>query len=368
MRVSLTIVCVSAIFFSPANLVAATEFDVTESFSYDNGLWTENDPDNKIVLDYDVDHRLEFSDWRRYNPGYVVTSCSTQDFLLEYDVYISDHGGNGAVLGPGLTDTLGTNNLTQNGVLSLFYAGFGHAQIDIVTYQNGSIEWSYGGWGDLPNRIWINTGTIYYVRLEKGDDTITLSIFSDVARTAHIAGSPKTVVTNVVETELNYLYAVTGSHADPAGNWEWPSGWIDNVNVSYTTSPVDPCSDDTLHPTGAVHAYDNTIWPPNNKMVSVTLAGYVLDEQSIAGDGGGTGVSSAYLVVDGGTTITLKDETENLLDEQGRFSVETEVLAVKGAEYSIELFATDMAPESAGGPNSGLVDSTHIRVPRKLGR
>ena len=39
--------------------------------------------------------------------------------------------------------------------------------LDSETYENGSTEWGCGGWGDQPNRIWVNTNTIYHVRFEK---------------------------------------------------------------------------------------------------------------------------------------------------------------------------------------------------------
>jgi hypothetical protein len=120
--------------------------------------------------------------------------------------------------------------------------------------------------------------------------------------------------------------------------------------------PFDPIKMDTMWPAGAVHAYPNVIWPPNNKMVTVTLEGYVKDELSIARDSGGTGVSSAYLLVDGNRTIPLS------LNGQGRFSVTVKMKAKKGAVYNVELHATDTKPAADGGPNSGLVDSTYIRV------
>jgi len=113
---------------------------------------------------------------------------------------------------------------------------------------------------------------------------------------------------------------------------------------------------DRMPPTGSIHAYPNMIWPPNNKNVTVTLKGYVKDELSIARDGGGVGVSSAYLLVDGNTTIPI------VLDTNGRFSVTVEIKAEKGVVYKVELHATDTNSVGTGGPNSGLVDSTFIRV------
>lgn len=129
--------------------------------------------------------------------------------------------------------------------------------------------------------------------------------------------------------------------------------------------PQTPCPDDVMHPTGAVHAYPNMIWPANNKMVTVTLDGYVMDELSIARDGGGIGVSSAYLLLNG-TIFTLRDGTTDLLKQDGSFSVTVRVKAEKGAEYTVELHAADTKPATSAGPNSGIVDSTLIRVPHDM--
>lgn len=136
------------------------------------------------------------------------------------------------------------------------------------------------------------------------------------------------------------------------------------MGQGYEEAPPPPeMPDDTMFPTGAVHAYPNTIWPPNNKMVTVTLEGYVVDELSMARDGSNIGVSSAYLMIDG-TKINLQD----VLGEDGSFSVTTKVRAVKGAVYTVELWATDTEPEDPGGPNWDLVDSTYIRVPHDMGK
>lgn len=126
-------------------------------------------------------------------------------------------------------------------------------------------------------------------------------------------------------------------------------------------SPLKKFPDDTMAPTGAVHAYGDIIWPPNNKMSSVLIDGYVVDELSINRDKGGIGISSAYLMVNGNKFV-LKGETINLLNEKGNFSVTTEVEARKGETYRVELYATDTEPKENSGPNSGFVDSTYIRV------
>jgi len=63
-----------------------------------------------------------------------------------------------------------------------------------------------------------------------------------------------------------------------------PDAWgpaLDNVRVI----PIGPFPLDSMHPTGAVHAYPNLLWPPNNKKVDVKIKGYVLDEMSMSRDG-----------------------------------------------------------------------------------
>jgi hypothetical protein len=182
---------------------------------------------------------LEFNHWRRYQPGYVYRPFSTTDFVLEYDINITDDGGNANLIGPGFSDNLGTKKTIQNGAFAVYYAGFGGPQIDIQTFVNGSVEWDCGGWGNLPNRIWINTNTTYYVRFEKSNDILKLSIFSDAERTQHISGSPKAVSTNLPAVTFNYFYTVNGPHADnPGANWEWTTGWIDNIYVKGQITPT----------------------------------------------------------------------------------------------------------------------------------
>ena len=136
----------------------------------------------------------------------------------------------------------------------------------------------------------------------------------------------------------------------------------DNISLTSISVP-EPCPEDTTLPSGAVHAYPNSIWPPNNKMVTVTLDGRVMDEISAAREGGGHGVSSAYLMIDGTDKIILIDGATNLLDTDGYFNVDIDVKATGGSEYLIELFAADKNP---GSSNSGLVDTTYIRVPRDM--
>ncbi len=127
---------------------------------------------------------------------------------------------------------------------------------------------------------------------------------------------------------------------------------LDNVRVE----EIIPAGGDTRPPAGAVHANDNMLWPPNNKPVPVLINGYVVDELSAYGVNGGTGVEVAYLIINGERIDLSFDEKD------GRFRLVKELVAKKGAIYCIELFATD-----ANG-NSGLVDSTYVRVPYDMSR
>ena len=138
--------------------------------------------------------------------------------------------------------------------------------------------------------------------------------------------------------------------------------------------------DDTMSPTGAIHAYQKLIWPPKGKCshgghnifwpfigrkVNMTLTGYVVDEMSIARDGAGIGVSYAYILVND-TEIILRDDTTDLLEEDGSFNINVPIKADRRGVYKVELYADDTEPEEDGGPNSGLVDSTYISIPYNM--
>jgi hypothetical protein len=208
-------------------------------------------------------------------------------------------------------------------------------------------------WWDLDNYYIIDTISdfhIYRLTLNNGIVNVYVDGVHRLTMTGFLLG-------------MNYVRFGEVRHA--CGGMNGLSYW-DYIKV-YTGGakpPEVPYLDDTMSPTGAVHAYPNLIWPPNNKMVMVSFEGYVVDELSIARDGGGVGVSSAYILVDS-KEIILRDDTTDLLGEDGSFSVTTKVKAKKGAVYDVELHAADTESEEDGGPNSGLVDSTHICVPTR---
>jgi len=136
----------------------------------------------------------------------------------------------------------------------------------------------------------------------------------------------------------------------------YEAGMSDGYTEGYNDG-IETYRDETP-PAGAVHAYPNLLWSPNNKMVEVTISGYVRDELSIKRDSGGTGVSSAYLLVNDSEVIPLS------LDEDGNYNLVLKFEAKKGAAYVVELYAADTTPEV---PNEGLIDTTYIQVPRNQG-
>ena len=220
-------------------------FDIFEDFDVDDGKWTEYDPNNKIELDYTTDHRLVFNNWIRTDPGYVAKSCSIQNFVEEYEIDITNYWGNANTIGSGFSDTLGTRDQWQNGVGTVFYAGFGDIRSYILAFVEGNKAWGHSAERPPhPNSIDVTTNTIYYVRLEKFEDTVKLSIFSDPGRTTHIAESPKEVTADFAATNFNYYYLVTGYTASPPHNPEWTTGWMDNFKVrKYHFHKLKPKSD-----------------------------------------------------------------------------------------------------------------------------
>ena len=117
--------------------------------------------------------------------------------------------------------------------------------------------------------------------------------------------------------------------------------------------------EDTMHPTGAVHPRFIRYRTRHNRGISLKVKGYVLDELSIARDGGGIGVSHAFLKINNRKVI-LKDDSTNLLDENGYFNIKVRPRSTRCRIYRIRLYAADTNPEVS---NFGLVDSTIVRVP-----
>jgi choice-of-anchor C domain-containing protein len=139
---------------------------------------------------------------------------------------------------------------------------------------------------------------------------------------------------------------------------------LDNVRVTLIPRPFPA---DVRHPTGAVHAHDNILWPPNNKWRRVVFTGYVVDELSMARDGEGIGVARAFLKIDGKKWIILRNKNIDRLDKNGRFRIVRWLQAKKGKVYKVRLYAADTVSIENGGANAGWVDSTYVRVPKNMG-
>jgi hypothetical protein len=120
--------------------------------------------------------------------------------------------------------------------------------------------------------------------------------------------------------------------------------------------------EDTMHPTGAVHAHPKMDFPHSKEIIAVKFTGYVFDELSALKDGQGFGVSEAFLEIDN-HKIVLKDDSVNLLDENGRFETTALFRKHKLQYHKIKLYAADTNLET---PNFGVVDSTKIKF-KKFG-
>jgi hypothetical protein len=133
----------------------------------------------------------------------------------------------------------------------------------------------------------------------------------------------------------------------------------DYFEIQGVSVPCLPWDDDTMAPTGAIHAYPNVV-PATDSLVTIILDGYIVDEFSIARDAAGIGVSAAYLAVDGKQIVLrAKGDTGAW---NGKFRIPIKVLAKKGAVYKVILHGSDTWPAENGGPNSGIADATFIRV------
>ncbi len=111
--------------------------------------------------------------------------------------------------------------------------------------------------------------------------------------------------------------------------------------------------EDNLPPDGSLHVADD--WAPNSKSVVLTIAGHVRDVLSIARDKVGTGVSAAWLRINGSGDIPL------VRDGTGEFSAAIPIEVSKDSVITVSLYAADTRTPT---PNVGLVDQVTVRPPK----
>jgi len=124
---------------------------------------------------------------------------------------------------------------------------------------------------------------VNYVRLQKLGNSITLSIFSDPARTSHIPGSPATDTVSGVDfsgVSFTYYYLVVSWGWE---DWEWTDGWTDNYKVRKYTEP---------EPTASVGAEESNI--------SGTLVWLPGTPLPVATNGPGVTICNGYIYSVGG--------------------------------------------------------------------
>ena len=147
----------------------------------------------------------------------------------------------------------------------------------------------------------------------KPGDTATLSVFSDSDMTTLVGRNIHSVPSGAPDGYAAILSVSSYSALIQSArlNFSKRDIGVGIDNIAFTTASMVENCPDTLLPSGSIHAYDNAIWSPNNKMVTVSLQGRVADE---------SGISSAYILVGGDNEITLTD-----LDENGNFFVDIEM-------------------------------------------
>jgi len=188
---------------------------------FDTDLWT--DVGTKIVVNTTT-KKLEYesersaTDTRCY---YDLTAISDTAWELNFSI----------------------NNTTSTASSSLFFGMFS-AATNWHGYLGDALVVRVGGatpYIDLLSRIAgavtdstdinISDGTQYWVTVTR-DSAIaaTLNVYSDADRTAHVAGSPQSIVVDAAVNNLRYLQAT--NQADGAGAAEEQVGWIDEVTVN----------------------------------------------------------------------------------------------------------------------------------------
>jgi len=228
-------------------------------------------------------------------------------------------------------------------------------------FSGSTPDLSTGGSIDLNSAVYAGDGDPNIDKFGIGDplETITIANIEQNVFGVDVTG----YVNDFIEGGVSHLgirlyepFSNTSPTGRPA-QLIFERGFLSIVAATATTD-----LQDTMHPTGAVHAQSILQWHPFYKMLKIKLNGYVLDELSIAKDGG-IGVSQAYLEVNG-KKITLlgedrKGQPVNLLDDAGGFNVVTYLKPNKSGVYEIKLYAADTNAEA---PNFGLVDSTSVSL------
>ena len=313
---------------------------------------------NAADLNIVPDNILQLSSgtWQRSGYAYLIDRVQLE---TTFSTYFSFRINNN--VGGGDSDGLGADWLMFLFKHDVGYFNADDFAIEFDIFNNGARD-KYSG-----NHVGINYGNQFVTtqhvdkRFNDGDiwhvwidyDGINISVYVSLDSTK----PPAATIVHAVNI-FDYLPDV-----NPLIGFQSASGAygadFEILNWSFV-SPVNNVSCiDTMPPAGAVHAYPNVIWPPNNKLVKISLSGKIYDEMSVANDGIGIGVHSAYLLINGSDTITLRDEIADLIDSDGNFRIDIDVFAKKNAGYVVELYASDT---NSGGMNWGLVDTTYIKV------
>jgi hypothetical protein len=144
-------------------------------------------------------------------------------------------------------------------------------------------------------------------------------------------------------------------HADPDGD-----GLTNVEEFQQGTNPVDPTEvSDTTPPAITITATPATLWPPNGKLVPVTVSGTIMDEDSASDE-----ITAAYEVMDEYGSVQPHGEVTVAADGTYAFTIDLQASRngndKNGRQYSITVRAHD----NAG--NEGIA-TTRVLVPHDQG-
>lgn len=204
--------------------ITALVFDYLFADDFDTDDWT--DVGTKIVVDTG-DERLEYESERSAvdtRSGYDLTAVSDTGWKLDFTLRNTTSTAANAEFVFGLGSSF-ENESAYSGDAVFMRIATATPVVFIKSYD------AAGAGGDNSSSITISNGVTYYVTLERTSATeASLSVFSDSARTTHIAGSP---VTLTIAATLQGLRYVMGSNADSGtGAANEQIGWLDDVFVS----------------------------------------------------------------------------------------------------------------------------------------
>ncbi len=167
--------------------------------------WVETDPNSRLTIS---PNKVDFNQLQDIDPNTNIYIAKTYagDFNLNFEYFCSEYGNEG---NPGIgfmVATDGTIRYTLAGATRMGFVPFNSTTAYLKKYT-GATE------THTTTAITIALSTVYYCTLSRVGTTVTLSVYTDSARTVHATGSP-----------VSFTETTTTSYSGVGAAWNSGSG------------------------------------------------------------------------------------------------------------------------------------------------